>query len=108
MNERGGWWRITWALFTLANAAGAGWALARSEMPHASTHVGLMLFGAFLFWTTERRSLREEMKSVPPSDERLARLQQSVDAVALEVERIGEAQRFSAKQQVERNELPRG
>jgi hypothetical protein len=31
------------------------------------------------------------------ADERLERLQQSVDAIAIEVERIAEAQRFSAK-----------
>ena len=107
MNDRSGWWRITWAVFSLANAAGAGWALARSEMPHASTHVGLMLLGAFLFWTTERRSALAETKSLPGGEEQLARLQQSIDAVALEVERIGESQRYGAKQRVEREEPPR-
>lgn len=32
-----------------------------------------------------------------PQDDRLEHLQQSVDAIAVEVERIAEAQRFSAK-----------
>ena len=37
------------------------------------------------------------------NDEQLERLQQSVDAIALEVERIAEAQRFSAKLMSERS-----
>ena len=37
----------------------------------------------------------------------LTQLQQSVDAIALEVERIGEAQRFNTKLQAERNESVR-
>jgi hypothetical protein len=39
-------------------------------------------------------------KRLPPQaqqDDRLEHLQQSVDAIAIEVERIAEAQRFSAK-----------
>lgn len=39
-------------------------------------------------------------------DERLERLQQSVDAIAIEVERIAEAQRFSAKLLAERAPVP--
>jgi hypothetical protein len=42
-----------------------------------------------------------------PADERLAQLQQAVDAVAVEVERIGESQRYSAKIQSKRED-PRG
>jgi hypothetical protein len=41
---------------------------------------------------------------MPPSDDRLEHLQQSVDAIAIEVERIAEAQRFSAKLLAERPE----
>ena len=43
-------------------------------------------------------------------DDRLDRLQQSVDAIAIEVERIAEAQRFTAKLMAdhpERTSLPR-
>jgi hypothetical protein len=40
----------------------------------------------------------------PESDDRLDHLQQSVDAIAVEVERIAEAQRFSAKLLAERAE----
>ena len=41
---------------------------------------------------------------IPPSDQRLEHLQESVDAIAVEVERIAEAQRFSAKLLAERTE----
>ncbi|MEP6730032.1 MAG: hypothetical protein ABJE10_05320 [bacterium] len=41
-------------------------------------------------------------------DERLEHLQQSVDAIAIEVERIAEAQRFSAKLLSERADSPVG
>ncbi|MEO7458374.1 MAG: hypothetical protein ABIY52_19095 [Gemmatimonadaceae bacterium] len=37
-------------------------------------------------------------------DDRLERLQQSVDAIAIEVERIAEAQRFSTRLLAERHE----
>jgi len=45
----------------------------------------------------------------PPAlqDDRLEHLQQSVDAIAVEVERIAEAQRFSAKLLAERSETSR-
>jgi hypothetical protein len=39
-------------------------------------------------------------------DERLEHLQQSIDAIAIEVERIAEAQRFSAKLLSERADVP--
>ena len=40
------------------------------------------------------------------TEEQLERLQQSVDAIAIEVERIAEAQRFSARLMSERSERP--
>lgn len=47
---------------------------------------------------------REKMKgmtlgrqALSPSDERLARMEQAVESIALEVERIGEGQRFVTK-----------
>ncbi len=42
----------------------------------------------------------------PLYEQRLDQLQQSVDAIAVEVERIAEAQRFSAKLLAERSEIP--
>jgi hypothetical protein len=48
---------------------------------------------------------RRELPS-PLYEQRLDQLQQSVDAIAVEVERIAEAQRFSAKLLSERSETP--
>ena len=42
----------------------------------------------------------------PLYEQRLDQLQQSVDAIAVEVERIAEAQRFSARLLAERPETP--
>ena len=52
---------------------------------------------------------RGELKSSTLSDSRLEQLQQSIDSIAIEVERITEAQRFTAKLMSERAEerLPR-
>ncbi len=60
------------------------------------------------------RGLSAFSKKTPPRDQpnvlqmeqRFDQLQQSVDAIAVEVERIAEAQRFSAKLLAERSETP--
>lgn len=97
-------WRVGAALFTVINLVGAGYAMALPEVPHAIVHVVLSLLGAYALW---RLAPIAEWRGVPaelPGDDRLDHLQQSVDAVAIEVERIGEAQRFSTKLQAERAE----
>jgi hypothetical protein len=50
---------------------------------------------------------RREQLPLPDNDVRLEQLQQSVDAIAIEVERIAEAQRFSAKLLAGRDAEPR-
>jgi hypothetical protein len=52
------------------------------------------------------RALRPKKRALPPDqiDERLNQLQEAVDSIAIEVERIAEAQRFSAKLLAERGE----
>ena len=56
-------------------------------------------------WTVFRKAhLLKAMGPLPrQTDAQLEQLQQSVDAIALEVERIAEAQRFSMKMLAERN-----
>jgi hypothetical protein len=57
--------------------------------------------GLSFVWTWTRRELRRQKQSEPlkqrDNDDRLIHLQQSVDAIAVEVERIAEGQRFSTK-----------
>ena len=43
------------------------------------------------------RGTKRQMTPPPQQDDRLEHLQQSVDAIAVEVERIAEAQRFTAR-----------
>ena len=52
----------------------------------------------------QRKPAPREMPNMLGFQERFDQLQQSVDAIAVEVERIAEAQRFSAKLLAERSE----
>lgn len=97
-------WRVVAAIFTVVNLAGAGYALARAEGLHAGGHVVLALLGAYALWRLAPTAAWRGVPAQLPVDDRLDHLQQSVDAVAIEVERIGEAQRFSTKLQAERVE----
>jgi hypothetical protein len=107
MNPTSTRWRIAGAVFVLVNVAGAGYALAMGEPMHALTHVAIVV-GGYVIWRLGPWRSRTRAEAVPAqlSDERLNYLQQSVDAVALEVERIGEAQRYADKLRVERGETP--
>jgi hypothetical protein len=76
---------------------------------------GIFALGVPLIRAWIRRSERSAQLPAPPSAEittRLERIEQAVEAVAIEVERIAEAQRFSAKlmaeqQKILQNSLPR-
>jgi hypothetical protein len=92
-------WRFGAPLYVFINLAGAAYAVAMDEPLHATGHVVLLLvgFAAYGIW---RRGPQAEQQDLPGAREAAAsldHLQQSVDAIALEVERIGEAQRFEAK-----------
>ncbi|MDB4917443.1 MAG: hypothetical protein JWM95_5087 [Gemmatimonadetes bacterium] len=66
--------------------------------------VGSLSFIGVLSYKVATSASRKPKAVARPDDERLERLQQSVDAIAIEVERIAEAQRFSAKLLVERGD----
>ena len=103
-------WRIGAALFVLINVAGAGYAAAMGERMHLDVHLVLLAAGAiaYLVARAAAQGRRQETPPVQQGGERLGLdyLQQSVDAIALEVERIGEAQRFNEKLKGERAETP--
>jgi hypothetical protein len=96
-------WRVAAALFILVNVAGAGYAVAMGEPLHAGVHVALLV-AAYVGWRSGPWARRRGQAPAQLPDARLDYLQQSVDAVALEVERIGEAQRFSDKLRSEKAE----
>ena len=102
---------IAAGVFALVNLAGAIGAVVGGEAMHAVTHTLLLLLGVGAF-TALRNASRAtaEQPAIAEPDARLQYLQESVDAIAVEVERIGEAQRFAEKvmaQQPPSNEPPK-
>jgi len=124
MTRRARLWRAGAVLFGIINIGGMGLALAMNEMMHAMAHVFLLFvgIGAYLLWKTvttwasgQPGDQRVTAASLPASDrhstpmlgdQRLDYLQRSIDALALEVERIGEAQRFRDQSYAERAVTP--
>ena len=100
--QRAKLWLVAASLFTLANLGGAGMAAVAGEVLHTAAHIGLLFLGAYFVWRLAPRAPRQEMLAEEEADPRLERIQQSLDAIGLEVERIGEAQRFTAKIVAER------
>jgi hypothetical protein len=90
-------WRVAAIIFAVVNVGGAIYAAAMGEWMHAATHVAL-LGGGYLAWQfIPRPGDGEEIQPDEADAARLNSLQESVDSIALNVERIGEAQRFQEK-----------
>lgn len=94
MTRRSRIWFVVSALFGAGNLVGAGFALAGGELLHGGVHVALALVGAYFAQRIWTRVAVESPASSGELDDRLSRLEQSLDAVAIEVERVGEGQRF--------------
>jgi hypothetical protein len=93
-------WVIVMWIFTLVNVGGAWFAARSGEALHTAAHVVLGVVGALVL--LRLRGRRQEAQAGVEFGQRLDHLQQSVDSVALEVERLGEAQRYTAKVAAER------
>lgn len=111
MKKASRFWRFAAVLFLVVNAAGAIYALVQGEQMHAETH--LALFGAafvgYAFSRAAQSRNQEAVAELPENeDPRVAQLQRSVDAMSLELERLGEAQRFREKLEAERRDKPQG
>jgi len=103
MTSRSRLWRVAGVAFLFINLAGAIYAGVTEDWTHAAVHIGLLI-GAYVAWPFASRAAREDEPEVQLADQRVEYLQQSVDAIALEVERLGEAQRFAEKLRAERVE----
>ncbi len=94
MTRRSRIWLVAAVVFVFVNVGGGVFAAAQGEPLHAATH-GALLLGAYLVW---RRRIWGRESSTPDTSreltDSLTQIQQSVNAVAIEVERIGEGQRF--------------
>ena len=101
-------WRVGAVIYTFVNVAGAVYAYAMGETQHATVHVLLLALGAsaYVIWRLISMARRPDAPPAQLPDARLDYLQQSVDAVALEVERLGEAQRFNEKLRAQKGETP--
>lgn len=98
MIRRSKMWLAAAGVFIAVNLAGGIAAALQGEVRHAGVHGVLFIVGVyFARWLAAGRGRGGESASPELSREvgdSLAHLEQSVNAVALEVERIGEAQRF--------------
>ena len=102
------WWRLGAGLYFLINFVGAIYASVMDEEMHMMLHIFLLLLGIAVYagWRIGRRGKPEGQVRAEIPAERLEYLQQSVDAIALEVERVGEAQRFADKLRAEQGLPP--
>jgi hypothetical protein len=83
-------------VYVLVNAGGAVYAAFMGEMMHAALHVVLLVPGMWYLSRLVARRPLEAPLDAPTSGafpNRLTNLEQSIDAVAIEVERISEGQR---------------
>jgi hypothetical protein len=110
MTRRSKLWRWAAGLYAFINVAGLGYAWAMDEEMHAMLHLFLLLLGlaGYVGWRLARRASPQDVPQaqLAAEQQRIEYLQQSVDAMALELERVGEAQRFADKLRVERGETP--
>jgi hypothetical protein len=90
-------WRAALTISVIVNVFGLIWALITREMMHSAGHAVLLAATLAAWQGTYGRRDDDEVAETPQLDLHLDHLQQSVDAIALEVERIGEAQRFATK-----------
>jgi hypothetical protein len=101
MTRRHTVWLVVAVLFTLVNVGGGIYAALQGELLHTLVHAGLLLVGATVVRRLapgrDARPLAHGSPLARELTERLTQLEQSVDAVAIEVERIGEGQRFMTR-----------
>jgi predicted membrane metal-binding protein len=110
MIKRSTLWRLAAGAYVFINVAGLLYAWGMDEEMHAMSHLFLLLLGiaGYVGWRLARRGApqQDHLPRAELAEQRIEYLQQSVDAMALELERVGEAQRFSDKLRVERGETP--
>jgi hypothetical protein len=102
MTRRSKLWLAAAAVFTAVNFFGGIFAVAQMEMMHAFTHLVLTIVGGVVLWRMLARAGDTQPLPIGLPAERVDQLQQSLDVIAVEVERVGEAQRYLAKLAAER------
>jgi hypothetical protein len=84
-------------VLSAANVVSVWFAAQPAEPWHATIHAALAV--GFGLWALSRIQRQERGDPAPTSlsDERLDRIERAIDSVAVEVERIGEMERFASK-----------
>lgn len=100
-------WRVIFWLYVGINALGAIYALAMGEGSHAAVHIVLLMPITARYFIQLILSAVYEAPAplMQPTDDVLDRIERSIDGIAINLERIGEAQRFSAKVLAERAQI---
>ncbi|HEX2602477.1 MAG TPA: hypothetical protein VHL32_10250 [Gemmatimonadaceae bacterium] len=104
MNLRSRIWGIGAGVFGIVNLLGALLAQRMGERVHTDVHLVLFLVSALVYvaWRAVTRGRRGDPQlSAAAVDPQISYLQQSIDALALEVERLGEAQRARERSHAE-------
>jgi hypothetical protein len=101
MTRRSKLWLAAATIFTAINFFGGILAAAQMEMMHVLVHAVLTVVGTVVIWRILARGGAQAVATALPAGP-VNQLQQSLDALAVEVERIGEAQRYLAKIAAER------
>jgi hypothetical protein len=100
------WIPVAW-LLSLGNVVAVWFAAQPAEPWHATTHALLAVLlgvGAQRLETRQRALLLGAEPAL--ADDRMKRLEQAIDSIAVEVERIGEGQRFVTNLLAERGREP--
>ncbi len=98
------WIPIAW-LLSLGNVAAVWFAALPAEPWHATAHaLAAVLFGVGGQRLMARRRAPSGSGELVIGDERMGRLENAIDAIAVEMERIGEGQRFVTKLLAERGQ----
>lgn len=92
-------WNAVVGIFVVINVGGFVFALARGEVMHAVTHIAILLagMGGYALWKDRRGPSEISAGDSAAAARRLDHLQDSLDVIAVEVERIGESQRYARK-----------
>lgn len=108
MPKRNKFWRIAAPVYTLVNVVGGIFAFAQGETMHAAAHGAALLVGYLIFQAFDAGRLEKQTAAIPEQvDLHLDHLQESVDELAVKVERMGENQRFVQKVLEKRSDEPK-
>jgi hypothetical protein len=94
MTRRSRVWPVVAVVFFFINFAGGILAAAQGELLHAGVHFGLLFLGAYYVRRIWRRGESVSTDLSRELTDSLKHLERSVEAVGIEVERLGEGQRF--------------